>query len=781
MKTKKEKILVVDDEKLIRQLICRKLENEGYICLEAVGADDALEKLRNNSIELVILDINMPGKSGIQLLPEINRKHPDTVVIMATAMADAGIAIQCMKKGALDYINKPFNFDELVLSTQRALEMRRLRLIESSEQYKVIFESANDILMVLDKKGIILDTNEKLKEIGGYESHELIGKNIRILATMMTKSSMVTVAKNFIKRTAGINVQPYEVEMYTKGGELLTVEINAVVLRRADRIVGDLVILRNITKRKKAERALKESEKRWQSLVKNIPDTVMIVDRDGTIQSINHSINHMVLGPAIHEIIGRSIFEYIQPEYHDMIRQVNSEVFRNGKPGSYDIKGIGTDGSISWFETRIEPIKDGRRTIASIQITSDITKRKQAESILRESEERYRAVIEDAHDMIQSIRGDGSFIFANPAWLKTLGYTVEDLPSLNMFDIVHPESKSHCQEMFAKVMDGETIHNVQAIFVAKDGRKILVEGNATPRYVGDSIIATQGIFRDVTERKQAEEEINRLYGKVKAFNIELEAKIKERTKELELAVNEAEAADLAKSEFLSGMSHELRTPLTAVIGFSEVLERQYFGKLNEKQMEYVKDILDSGEHLLSLINDVLDLAKIEAGKAELDPSKVIMKELLEHSLIMIKEKASKHAIHLEARISPTLDNLMIIADQRMLKQVMYNLLSNAAKFTPDNGQIIVEATYEAGELIVSVIDNGIGIDIEKQGKIFDEFYQIQGGVRDKTPGSGLGLPLCKRFVEMHGGKIWLESKGKDQGSIFTFSLPIIKKDKPARS
>ena len=282
---------------------------------------------------------------------------------------------------------------------------------------------------------------------------------------------------------------------------------------------------------------------------------------------------------------------------------------------------------------------------------------------------------------------------------------------------------------------------------------------------------------DITENKRADEEIKRLYEQVKLFNVELEEKIKERTKELEAAVKNAEAANQAKSEFLSSMSHELRTPLTAIIGFSQVLVQQYFGELNDKQTEYVKDILESGEHLLSLINDILDLAKVEAGKDELELSRLNVKELLENSLVMIKEKALKHSLSLETQISSYLDELFIVADERKLKQIMFNLLSNAAKFTPDNERISVKGILNGSELIISVTDKGIGIDESEQGKIFDEFYQANSGPKDKTPGTGLGLSLTKHFVEMHGGKIWVESKGKDKGSTFSFSLPIREVDK----
>ncbi len=277
---------------------------------------------------------------------------------------------------------------------------------------------------------------------------------------------------------------------------------------------------------------------------------------------------------------------------------------------------------------------------------------------------------------------------------------------------------------------------------------------------------------EITARKKTEEERSRLYEEVKTLNLELEEKVKERTKELEETVQAAEVANRAKSDFLAGMSHELRTPLNAVIGFSQVLQEQYFGKLNEKQVEYVTDILESGQHLLSLINDILDLAKIEAGKMELELSKVIIKDLLGSSLIMIKEKALAHGISLDIDTTGDLEGLEIMADERRLKQVMFNLLSNAAKFTPDGGAIRVESWKEGKELIISVSDTGIGIASEEQEKIFEEFYQATGGIRDKTPGTGLGLPLTRSIVEMHGGRIWVESEGRGKGSRFTFTLPI---------
>jgi signal transduction histidine kinase len=240
-------------------------------------------------------------------------------------------------------------------------------------------------------------------------------------------------------------------------------------------------------------------------------------------------------------------------------------------------------------------------------------------------------------------------------------------------------------------------------------------------------------------------------------------------REIEEKGREIEAANRHKSEFLANVSHELRTPLNAIIGFSEVLQERLFGELNAKQAEYTDDILSSGKHLLSLINDILDLSKIEAGRMELEVTTFHLPDAIENALLLIRERASRHGIKLDRAIDDRLGDFT--GDERKIKQILVNILSNAVKFTPEGGRIKVDARLGDQSAIISVSDSGIGIAKEDQEAIFEEFRQVGSNYAHKREGTGLGLTLTKRFVEMHGGKIWVESElGK--GSTFTFTLPI---------
>ncbi len=239
-------------------------------------------------------------------------------------------------------------------------------------------------------------------------------------------------------------------------------------------------------------------------------------------------------------------------------------------------------------------------------------------------------------------------------------------------------------------------------------------------------------------------------------------------KELETAKNSAEAASRAKSEFLANMSHELRTPLNSVIGFSDVLAEKVFGPLNEDQEQYVSDILDSGQHLLSLVNDILDLAKIEAGSMELSLAPVDLRRLVERTTQMFRERAIRSGVRLTGHVDPAIGH--ITADERRLKQLLYNLLSNALKFTPEHGEVRVEARRHGDDIELLVVDTGVGISPEQHDKIFQSFYQVDSTLSKHVQGTGLGLAVVQQIVSLHGGSVRLESE-PGEGCTFFVLLP----------
>jgi PAS domain S-box-containing protein len=388
------------------------------------------------------------------------------------------------------------------------------------------------------------------------------------------------------------------------------------------------------------------------------------------------------------------------------------------------------------------------------QLLATINTLNETRAILEESEKKYRDLVERANDGIVVILPDTRIYYANPLVEELTGYPVEKVVGSSFLEYVHESDRENLISRWTRRINGEAMPaKSEAKLLRKDGAIMDVELNA-------GVITFQGkmsvliFIRDITERKKNELEI--------------------------LCAREAaEKANQAKSEFLANMSHELRTPLNHIIGFTELLSERHFGELNATQADYLGDILQSGEHLLSLINDILDLSKIEAGKLELQLTEFDPSCLLNNSIYMVTEKSLNHGIKISTQISNVPKTIQ--ADERKIKQIVYNLLSNAVKFTPDGGEIVLSASCNAvdrgpddppADLVISVTDTGIGIKPDDLDRIFSPFEQAENALTRKYQGTGLGLALTKRFVTLHGGNIWVESEGEGRGSTFFVTIPI---------
>ncbi len=377
------------------------------------------------------------------------------------------------------------------------------------------------------------------------------------------------------------------------------------------------------------------------------------------------------------------------------------------------------------------------------RVQRELDERKRAEKALRESDEKYRALINDASDAILVADDKGNLLEVNKKAEELLGYTREELSNMN-FTQIHPDEElERTISAFKEITKNGSGSLIDAQVLRKDRNIVYVDiTGRVIKYSGKKII--QGIFRDITERKEAE--------KTRFENLRLEA------------------ADKAKNEFLANMSHELRTPLNASIGFSELLTQGMAGELSEKQKQYVDNILTSNQFLLTLINDILDLSKMEAGKIELVIEKMSVPATIKETLPLIKEKAMKHNVLLKTEFDPELE--FIEADKQRFKQILFNLLSNAVKFSKDEGGAVAITAKKEGDMArISVSDTGIGIKEENVGRLFRRFDQLESGICQKYGGTGLGLAITKQLVELHGGRIWAKSK-YGEGSTFTFMLPL---------
>jgi PAS domain S-box-containing protein len=392
----------------------------------------------------------------------------------------------------------------------------------------------------------------------------------------------------------------------------------------------------------------------------------------------------------------------------------------------------------------------------------DITARRRAEQLLQESEDRHRKLFDNnPHPTWVFERETLRFLAVNDAAVRKYGYSNNEFLKMTIKDIRPPEDVPALLESVGSVRDGNENVGVWR-HRRKDGTNIDVEITSYALSFADRA-AEVVVAVDVTQRKRDEAEKRKFIDKLAASN-----------QELELRNREVERATRLKSKFLASMSHELRTPLNAIVGFSDLLADGIPGELNAKQKRFVNHIKQGSAHLLQLINDILDLSKIEAGQLELRCEDFQLKDALPEVLSTIRPLAMIKNIQVQQKLKT---DLLVYADRVRFKQILYNLLSNAVKFTPKDGRIDIDCVEKGNEVCMSVTDTGIGIRAEDQAVVFEEFRQVEGNTDTANEGTGLGLAITKRLVEQQGGKISLESE-PGKGSRFTFTLPLGSRTSP---
>jgi PAS domain S-box-containing protein len=537
--------------------------------------------------------------------------------------------------------------------------------------------------------------------------------------------------------------------------------------------VTNMLLAAAAAERRQAERTMAESEKRLRAVVEDQTDLICRFKPDGTLSFVNRAYCQFH-GKRKEELLGAN-FLHTLPVEDISIPLSWFEALPPEQPVvSFDHRVAGIDGLMVWQQYSVRRLfREGGQTLEFQAVIQDITHRKQSEQALRTSERKYRSLVANIPDIVWTADVNRQLLYVSDSVEKILGYTCGEFilgGGTLWLDRIHPDDFSNVQLAYQMLFAKEEPFDVEYRIRRKDGQWIWLHNRAPYTHVRDGTLCADGLLSDITQRKRVEEA-------------------------LQQAKDAAEAANRAKSQFLASMSHELRTPLNAIIGFSEILGDRTFGDLNDRQCKYSQNILNSGRHLLQLINDILDLSKVEAGKLELARSSFNMARALENVQAIVKTLAYKKGIALDFDVASAPPELF--ADEAKFKQIMYNLLSNAIKFTPDKGRVTVTATrgnhpngHSAprsksplpGEcLSVTVADNGIGVHPRDHERIFAEFEQVDSSYGRLQQGTGLGLALTKRLIELHGGHISVESEGiEGKGSRFTFQLPLQKPEpKPA--
>jgi PAS domain S-box-containing protein len=648
-------------------------------------------------------------------------------------------------------------------------------LLKAGALQKAIFNSAYFSCIATDEKGVIQLFNVGAERMLGYAAAEVLNKitpadlhdpqEVIARAKALSLELGTTITPGFealvFKAARGIE-DVYELTKIRKDGSRFPAVVSVTALRDAQGgIIGYLLIGTDNTARKQAEEALLKAGALQRAIFNSANFSSIATDAKGVIQIFNVGAERMLgytaadvmntITPADisdpQEVIARAkalsaeLGTPITPGFEALVFKAS-----RGIEDIYELTYIRKDGSRFPAVVSVTALRDAQDGIIGyLLIGTDNTARKQVEADQKQLDQRLRDQQFYTRSLIES--NIDALITTDPSGIITdVNKQMEALTDCTRDELIGAPFKNYftdperAEAGIKLVLSEKKVTNYELTAHTRDGKETVVSYNATTFY--DRNRKLQGVFaaaRDVTERKRFEQSL--------------------------------QEANRMKSEFLANMSHELRTPLNGIIGFSEFLIDEKPGPLQPKQMEYMGDVLNSARHLLQLINDVLDLAKVEAGKMELHPEIFPVHKAVEEVAAVIKGIANKKRIAVGIEIGADLDAVTL--DQHKFKQVLYNLLSNAVKFSDDGGKVNIHARrLDPHHLEVQVRDTGIGIDAEDINRLFTEFEQLDSGTARRFEGTGLGLALTKKIVEFQGGHIKVESE-PGKGSVFTVVLPVI--------
>jgi PAS domain S-box-containing protein len=725
-----------DSELVLTELKSAEFENE-YTRVD--NEKDFRHQLENNKFDIVLADYNLPTFDGISALRICSEKYPEIPFIIVSGTLGEEIAVKMLKYGADDYLLKQ-NLKRLVTSVEHSLKEARLKqeklktekeLKESEEKFRTITENSADAIFVVDQSGNYVFTNKKVTELLGFSQEEMISKTITDLAPENHSEKFITLFQRLL--TEGKITG--EIELLRKDYSLVPVDLNAIILPGGF-LYGSC---RDITERLKATKDLEEAALKWASTFDAISDIVYIVSKDHKILAMNRAGFENSEVP-VDKIIGHNCYECIHKTNNPLSDCPCDKVQETRDSFSFEYEFEN-----KYYHLQIWPIPDIDGKFESfVHILKDITTEKKTQKALEESEKKYRNIFENTQDVYYQINNDGIITEISPSIQRLSGYTSQEvIGNSSTIFYYYPEERKLLLEELSK---NSEVWDYEVRMRTKDGIIKYASLNAHLIFNAEgSPTGIEGSLRDIDERKH------------------FEIKLKE-------AKEKAEESDRLKTAFLHNISHEIRTPMNAIIGFSSILDENE--ATSDTQKSFINSIQEGSNQLLSIINDIVDISSIEANVLKKSISSVDINETLESlkSQFQLKALENDNSIIVSSGLSK--EKSILDTDKTKLIQILSNLISNALKFTK-NGKIIFGYKLKENLIEFFVSDTGIGIATDQHLRVFDNFYQVENDLSRQYGGTGLGLAISKAYVELIGGKIWLESElGK--GTTFYFNLPYNK-------
>ena len=646
---------------------------------------------------------------------------------------------------------------------------KRKRRDDSNYTLAAIVNTSVDGIIGKNLQGYVVSWNNAAESIYGYTEEEMLGKNITLLAPPGYHEE---IHSQLNRLQQGGLINNHETKRVRKDGVIIDISLTLSPIRdQSDALCGVSAIMHDITAQKKARQRLVISEYS-DSIINTVREPLIVLDQDLRVVTVSRSF-YDVFKVKPEETVGKLIYDlgnnqWDIPKLRELLETIlpQKATFDN-----YEVEhNFATIGRrIMLLNARQIERGMGKERIILLAI-EDITERKEIETGLEktrkelevikksadEASEFAESVINTVREPLISLDQDLRVVTVSRSFYEFFKVKPEETVGQLIYDLGNKQwDIPKLRELLETILPQKATfdnYEVEHDFSTIGRRIMLLNARQIQRKLGKERIILLAI-EDITERRKVENGLEKAHGELNELATELK-----RTARV-------------KSEFLANMSHELRTPLNSINGFSEVLFDETFGPLNEKQKKYVNNVLTSGKHLLLLINQILDMAKLEAGKMKLGLSTVPMKSLLHELSLLVADMVSKKDLHMVLEIADDLPD--VEADELKVKEIIYNLLSNAVKFTPGGGTIGMRAKKSETGIEVEVWDTGVGIAPENREKIFEGFFRVDTPYSRVTEGTGLGLPLSRNLVELHGGKLSVESEGLDKGASVRFTLPAI--------